>query len=328
MSLFKNQWDSENYPSYQDYLEAKKNGTLKVQRNYIDPSLSAEPDQSRYNSEQQAHRHSTKDSGKTSTQKKVQPYGQPKPFTQGTLKEKPQKSKLKGIIFLLVFLFGLLPSAIEFLGNVTGFEDIESFFDNIQVEESSTNDSSVTETAAASSFISIVNEADHYILLQGDKASTEPISMDGLIPGAITTFESYQSDEGAPYLDLTVNGQTFALLDLSLFLQDPDASRVIDDQGSLVEGSRIESVFTDMNRDGRSDLLLYYYNGVDYPYVEVLYNTGNASEPFTVVDYFESYEHINITAEGNIQRIDGEGKLYDEIKVYPDSLNVLESTAQ
>ncbi len=29
MGLFRNRWDSENYPSQEDYLEAKRNGTLE-----------------------------------------------------------------------------------------------------------------------------------------------------------------------------------------------------------------------------------------------------------------------------------------------------------
>lgn len=319
MPLFKNQWDSENYPSHQDYLEAKKNGTLKVQRNYIDPSLSAEPDQSRYDSEQQAHRHSTRDSGKTSSQKKVQAYGQPKPFSQGTLKETPKKSRIKGLLFLLIFLFGLLPTAIELLNNVTGFEDLKNFFSSTSVEESST-----TETAAVESFISIANESNHYILLQGDKSSPEPADLPDLISGSNTTFASYSNDEGAPVLDLTVDDQVFSLLSLSFFLQDPDAVRVFDEKGNLTEGSRIESVFTDMTQDGRPDLLLYYYNGVDYPYVEVFYNTGDATAPFTAIDYFESYETVNITTDGNIQRIDAEGNLYDEIQVSQTALTILE----
>lgn len=321
MPLFRNQWDSENYPSYQDYLEAKKNGTLKVNKKYLDPSLSANPDQSRYEAEQQEHRHSTRDSGKTSAQKKVASYGQPKPFTQGKLTEKKSGKSARGVFFLIALIVGFAPTVIELIKEATPVTSIESAIESFIGETAGTKEADLP----FESKITTALPSDYLYVMAGDVRDNPGISISGITKEPLTA-KMGNFEGGSPYLDLYSGEDTtqgYFALDLSAFRQDPEADKFFTDKGALKEGARIEALFTDLSRDGITDLLVYYNNGTDYPYVEVYLGLDNSEQPLAPLDYFESYETINITDQGNIQRIDENGNVYDEIEVSAEGLNVI-----
>lgn len=320
MAFFKDQWDSENYPSSEDYLEAKRNGTFNQYKAYIDKPSNAKPDTRRFDS-------------RTSTEAKTKGMGsrhldpQPKPFGGGMSMPKTGKGSFpfKFIVFLIALVMGFLPALTSILDSVTDKLNLEELLPNGQ----QVTESVITETAESELPLSKITTAlpsDYFVLHSPTDGARESGSaeIDGLGRSALAAL-NFGTDSGdKPFYDLKLDNAQLKLLEASPFMKSADASMIFDEEGRLVEGASIELVITDLTNDGLKELLLYFTNGVDYPFVEVFYNTGEGPNPFKALEYFGSYEDLNITSEGIMQRIDESGNVYDEIETTPDGVFLLE----
>lgn len=319
MSFLSRQWDVENYPSSEDYLDARQRGTVAAHRNYLDKPAGASPDIPRAGTipNEPKYRNPGKNSPTTA---------QPKPFlgSLGPTVDKKQPP-LKIIIFIIALAVSFLPSLSKILDSITDelnlkellpFEQKEATSGAVLSESSSEISTHIT-TSLPFSFFKINSPLS-------SPSETGFAELDGIESGKISSLSFGIGNQQEPFFNVKLANQEVKLLELSPFKSSEDASKILNPDGTLVEGSSIELVFTDLTGDGLKDALVYYYNGVDYPFVEIFHNTATESEPFKPFEYFESYEKINITTEGILQRIDGSGNIYDEIEVTPDGVFLLE----
>ncbi len=353
MGLFRDRWDSENYPSYEDYMEAKRNGTLNKNRQYINTPTSSErkanlsspaphvADEKYHTLESQTASIEAKTRAadvetKAADAKRFRDtsskYGEAKPFIGRLPKiEGDKKKNFKAIAIIIALVVGILPSFSKILDSIAEDPNVSQWIESLSGEK--TKDTLGTETTVAAeeilfeSNITTALPADHFKLSNElfKKGSVSIGEIENVVLGNTTTF-SYGLDASAiPYLKLNFKEGITYLFSNSNFMKSTEKLGFFNEDGTLMDTSYIEFVFTDLTNDGYSELLVYYYSDTANPYVEVFYNTGSETGTYKPLDYFESYVTLNITEEGIIQRIDDAGEIYDEIEITADGVYLIEN---
>ena len=353
MGLFRDRWDSENYPSYEDYMEAKRNGTLNKNRQYINTPTSSERKanlsspaphvaEEKYHSLEsqtasiEAKSRAAKAEGNTADAKRFRDtsskYGEPKPFV-GRLPNVvgDKKKQFKALAIIIALVVGILPSFSKILDSISEDPNVSQWIDSLGSKETQET-SSVEATAAAEDFTIETNvattlPADYFkisnrFFKQGSLSIGE---IENVVLGGTTTFSFGLDASAIPYLKLNFKEGIQYIFTDSNFMKSTEKLAFFNEDGTLMDDAYIEFIFTDLTNDGYSELLVYYYSEATNPYVEVFYNTGSESNTYKPLDFFESYVTLNITEEGIIQRFDDAGKLYDEIEVTADGVYLVEN---
>lgn len=322
MPLFNNQWAVKNYPSSEDYLEAQRTGTLGTKGILYNAAAGAEPDVRRVES---GNLNESENKGSKVT-KHTHP--QPKPFIGSLPKEnKKGATSYKILIFIIAMALSFLPTLSRFLDNLN-LDDLWPFEQgvdtNVATSEVATADGtepSQITTALPSAHFKVLSP-----LTSGSEASFS--ELEALVKGNSASLEFGIAVGDKAYMTIKTANQEIPLLKNSLFVTSEDAQTIFTADGVLNENASIELVVTDLTNDGLNEALLYFYNGVDYPFVEVFYNTGDPKNLLKPLEYFESYEELNITSKGIIQRMDIDGKVYDEIEITPEGAFLIENTSK
>lgn len=352
MGLFKDRWDSENYPSYEDYLEAKRNGTLDKNRAYVNTPTSSErkaglsspaphvADSRDHSLESQTKtieaklkvaRAETKAADDKRFRDTSSQYGEPKPFA-GRLPKVPgdKKNQYKGIAILIAILIGVLPTFTRLLDTAADELNLREWFESIGSEEATPDIQEGTESTEAvqlESNITTALAADHFSIENPTMTKTSDFSgiVDNIVLSDATNILFGRDTNEIPFLELQLNSGSMFPLGISKFMDTAEHNTYFNEDGTLLDTAYIEFVFTDLTNDGYKELLVYYYSEDAYPTIEVFYNTGSDTETYKALDFFESYTKLNITKEGIIQRLTEEGELYDEIEVTADGIYAVEN---
>lgn len=347
MGLFRDRWDSENYPSYEDYLEAKRNGTLDKNRAYVNTPTSSErkanlsspaprvAESKDHSLESQTASIEAKTRAasvitKAADAKRFRDtssqYGEPKPFA-GRLPNVPgdKKKQFKGIAILIAILIGVLPSFTKLLDTISEDLNLGAWIESLGSQEISPDMQTETATAEAVEIISNITTAlpaDHFVI--DNPTGAEKSNFSGIVENIIledaTTILFGRDANEIPFLELQLDSGSLFPLANSKFMNAVEHNTYFNEAGTLLDTAYIEFVFTDLTNDGYKELLIYYYSEDAYPAIEVFYNTGSDTETYKALDFFESYTNLNITSEGIIQRLTVEGELYDEIEVTADGV--------
>lgn len=349
MGLFRDRWDSENYPSYEDYMDAKRNGTLKKYRQMgstpsnsekkanmsADSPYSVEPRQSSLESQTatiEAKSQAARDDRQKSDAKRYRntdaKYGDSKPFASRLPNVQLDKKKqFKGLAILIAIVIGILPSFSKLMDSISNEINpakwVESLNNETAVNEPST---ATTEAVALTSNITTALPADHFVIkpATADIISDYSGIIDKVASGDVTSMRYGRTSENLPFVELQLkSGNVFPLSDSEL-MSGPEKSGYFNQDGTLLDTAYIELVFTNLTDDGLKELLVYYYGEEVNAAVEIFYNTGNEAQPYKVLNFFESYKTLNITDKGILQRIDDSGQLYDEIEVTEDGVYLVE----
>lgn len=346
MGLFTKKWDSENYPSYEDYMDAKRNGSLNKNRQYINVQASQDKSATRMSTAQQVSQAGDSKSLESQMQQieaktiaaqvltkaadakryrdTSSQYGDSKPFasTTPTLPDK-KKGSFRLLFILITLIIAILPVFSNLLDQIT------DTFKATEVTEEATSVETETvqsETPAVSNILTAL-PADHFRINSGvaaEEASTTAI-LDGIYPSETTSLSYGLTTANAPFLKLVLQDGEYSILDNSPFLKSTESGNFIGSDGKLLEECYVEFAFTDLTNDGLKEVLVYYYSEAVYPYVEVFYNTGSDVATYKPLNYFESYISLNITNEGIIQRVAEDGSIFDEILVTADGCTILEN---
>lgn len=353
MGLFRDRWDSENYPSYEDYLDAKRNGTLRTNRAYVNTPTSSErkanlsspaphvADSKDHSLESQTKAIEAKvkvarDETRVADAKRFRDtsskYGEPKPFASRIPNVQIDKKKqFKGLIILLAIVLGILPSFSKMLDalsdEVNPKKWFESFKSQTTNETLTAESTATTEAIEIQSYVTTALAADHFRLSNEMPLidASYPLEVKDIQLNETSTVDYGTTSEGSPYFEVLLNNIHESPLSFSSFSSTTDASTFFNSDGTLKENAYIELVFTDLTNDGYKEIVAYYSNDASNPYVEVFYNTQNKESTFESLGYFESYKNLNITEEGVLQLITDTGELYDEITVTAEGLQKIEN---
>ncbi len=322
MPLFNNQWAVKNYPSSEDYLEAQRTGTLGTKGILYNAAAGAEPDVRRVES---GNLNEAENKGSKVT-KHTHP--QPKPFISSLPKEnKKGGTSYKLLIFIIAMALSFLPTLSKILDNL----DLDNLWPFQQGTDTNVATSEVvTADGTEPSQITTALPSVHFKVLSPLTSSSKAsvAELENLVKDKAATLEYGIAEGNKAYITIKTDNQEIPLLKNSLFVTSGDSQTIFNESGVLNENASIELVVTDLTNDGLNEALLYFSNGVDYPFVEVFYNTGDPNNLLKPLEYFESYEELNITSKGVIQRMDIDGKVYDEIEITPEGAFIIDNASK
>ncbi len=259
-------------------------------------------------------------------------YGEPKPFVGRLPKvQGDKKSSFKIILFLIVLIVSILPTFSKLLDSASNELHLKEWFNANSSQE--TIDPTLSEETATTAAVDITSNittelaADSFIISNPSEEETSDYSgiVENIITKDLTNIHFGRDANEVPFLELKLNNGSQFPLTLSKFMNETEYSTYFNDDGTFLDTTHIEFVFTDLTNDGFKELLVYYYTDDAYPTVEVFYNTGNDVTPYKALDFFESYTKLNITSEGIIQRLTDEGGIYDEIQVTSEGVYKVEN---
>lgn len=299
--MFSDKWDSENYPSSEDYNEAKKMGTVARNRSFMDKPASGVPDRRRFDGRTSTQ--TTQDNKKTSK-------------TNTTLTPR----NLKLIFVIIMLIAGVLPNLSNVLDQVT-----DALFPKQQTETTVPTEDAIYDTALPT-YLQVTGTSDYFTV---DTAATETATLDPVEIENLSNDEKIfilagMPNKNQPILTLSDAKERFDLIESSHFKTSDEGVEIFNSDGTVKEGSRIEVIFVDMTNDGLKEALVYYTTPSDIHYAEVFYNGGEGISTFSSLDYFELYTDLRITEKGTIQRLNNDGSVYDEIEVTSDGLYLVE----
>jgi hypothetical protein len=322
MPLFKNQWAAKNYPSSEDYLEAQRTGTLGAKGARYNSAAGAEPDVRRVES---GNLNELENKGSKVTNRT---HPQPKPFIGSLPKEnKKGGTSYKILIFIIAMALSFLPTLSRFLDNL----DLDNLWPSQQGADTSVATSEVlTADGSEPSQITTALPSVYFKILSPLTSSAESgfAELENLVKDKAATLEYGIGEGDKAFITIKTDNLEIPILNNSLFVTSEDSQTIFNESGVLNENASIELVLTDLTNDGLNEALLYFYNGVDYPFVEVFYNTGDPKNLLKPLEYFESYEELNITSKGVIQRMDIDGKVYDEIEITPEGAFIIDNASK
>lgn len=349
MGLFRDRWDSENYPSYEDYMDAKRSGTLKKYsqlgntqsssekkaRMSTDSPYSKEARQGSLESQMatlEAKSQAARDENKKADAKRYRntdaKYGTPKPFT-GKLPnvQMDKKKQFKGLAVLIAIVIGILPSFSKLLDSLSEDIGISEWINSIENSEpTGSTDEATAEAVEHNQYLTTALPADFLSIRKGlipSQGQSTSVVQD-ILKGKSSTIQWGVAADDKPYLDISTEGVNQSPLQFSNFIGSAESTEFFNEDGSLKSDAYMDIVLTDLTNDGYKDIIVYYGNDTVNPFIEVYYNTQNGSEIFKALEPFESYKTLNVTDKGIIQRIDDDGKIYDECEVTSEGVYVVE----
>jgi hypothetical protein len=295
MPFFKDQWDSENYPSSEDYSEAKHNGTVAKDRHIIDAKSSSQPKERRFDD-------------RTSTQAK----------NEKLLSEKNNPKKLKAIFFTILIIVGIILKLSGFISDIASNVNIEETSSAIEPPKVTKPESVLSKLSV--SHIEVANLADYFKIKNdgSDFSLADPATVYSMNEFETNLLLSV-SDKNQPRLTLVSNNESVDFFDISEFKNTNEGDFIFKPDGSLMRGVEIELVLTDLTNDAVKDAIVYYTTESNSNYIEVFYNGGTGMSSIRSYGWYEVFRDIVITDTGIIQRVDQDGNLYDEIVVEVDS---------